>query len=153
MADPIVFRSTSPNFALPLLFTGQAQKEFVLNQSTLAIDALLQRGIEASQETPPAQAQDGECYRVTAQATGEWQGHEDAIAIRISGAWNYAPPAHGMAVFDRGQQQLLIFKSSWQAAATPTALQGGNVIDVEARAMLSELAEALKTYGLLPELD
>jgi len=151
MADPIVFSSSSPNFALPLLFTGQAQKEFILNQSTLAIDALLQRGVEASQEAPPAQVRDGECYRVVAPASGEWQGHDDAIAIRISGSWNFASPAHGMAVFDRAQQQLLIFKSSWEAAARPTALQGGSVIDVEARAMLTELAQALKIYGLLPE--
>lgn len=153
MANPITFPSTTANFALPLLFTGQAQKEFLLNQSTVTIDALLQRCVDASQNSPPDHAAQGQCYRVTPTAEAEWSGQEGKLAIRVADAWLFVAPLAGMMVFDRSAKQHLIFRSAWESAPDPAPLQGGSVVDLEARALLGEVVGALRTLGIFADQD
>lgn len=148
MALPISFPSTTSNFALPLIFTGQAQREFTLNQSLIIIDALLQGGVTASQSTPPASADEGECFRVTAPAANDWIGHEDKIAIRVGGAWHFAVPGKGLRLFDRATGKTIHHDAGWQTASAPAAPSGGSVIDAEAREQLSDLIEELRKIGI-----
>jgi len=44
MTDPITFDSTSPRFGLPLLFSGQVQKEVYLNEALSRLDGLTHCG-------------------------------------------------------------------------------------------------------------
>lgn len=150
MADPIFFPSTTVNFALPLLFSGQAQKEFTLNQALAAIDALLAGVVEASLDQPPIDPAEGECYRIAAQASGEWADHSDEIAARIGNGWHFVTPREGMEVFDRSLGIRMIFRGQWQSALAPAVPQGGAVIDTEARATLAQLVEVLQQMGTLP---
>ncbi|MEM9501975.1 MAG: DUF2793 domain-containing protein [Pseudomonadota bacterium] len=151
MTQSISFPSVTPNFSLPLLFAGQAQKEFFVNQSFALIDAMLRQGIAASMSAPPTSPNDGEAYRITTPAEGEWTGHEDEIAIRIAGAWSFIPAADGMLLFDRAAGQFILFRSGWRSAFNPGNLQGGDVVDLEARTAILELIEALRTIGILSE--
>ncbi len=41
MSDPVQFEGATPRFALPLLFAGQAQKEFFVNEALLRADMVL----------------------------------------------------------------------------------------------------------------
>lgn len=148
MADPIAFLSTSNLFGLPLLFAGQAQKEFTVNQAITMIDSLLAGVVKDSMASPPQSATDGECYRISAPATGEWTTHEDAIALRIAGSWQFVEPIEGMSIFDQGAGQRLHFGQSWTAASEPAPATGGSVIDVEARQALGSLIEALRNIGI-----
>jgi Protein of unknown function (DUF2793) len=149
MSDPIALASSTPALGLPLLFAGQAQKEFVVNEALCLLDALHARAVIASQPTPPASVADGDCYRVTATATGLWAGKEDRIAVRIAGAWQFVVPDAGMLLFDRNADAFVIFRSQWQPAVMVAAASGGTVIDVQARAVLTALITALKTMGVL----
>ncbi len=149
MAEPIAFPSTTANFSLPLLFAGQAQKEFVLNHSLQAIDALLQNSVGDSISSPPATVENGATYRVAENASGSWAGHDGDIAMAIGGAWVFVSPLDGMMIYDRAARRHLLYDGGWKSATAPAAPIGGAVIDIEARAMLSALIEALRGIGII----
>jgi hypothetical protein len=149
MSDPIAFPSATPVIGLPLLMAGQAQKEFFVNQALCLLDALHPRTVRASLAEPPAAPVDGESFRITAPAGGDWAGRENHIAVRIGGDWHFISPLEGMRLFDKGAGCLVLFRSEWQQCAAPAAPTGGAVIDVEARAAIAALTEALRTAGVL----
>ena len=149
MPDPITLPSSTPALGLPLLFAGQAQKEFFVNQALHVLDALNARAVSASQATPPVTVPEGACYRVTAPASGAWTGREGQIAIRIGGDWHFVPPAEGTVLFDRSTARKLVFRSQWEQAPAPALPTGGIVIDAQARAAISTVIDALRTLGVL----
>jgi len=150
VAQPLTFNATTETFALPLLFAGQAQKEFYINQALLLIDTLLQGCVDDSLTTPPASASDGETYRIETGATGHWQGRDGTIAISVGQSWHYVAPKDGMRIYDRTANQLLFFQSIWHMASVPAEPQGGTTIDAEARATLAQVVEAMRDVGILP---
>ncbi len=149
MANPIAFPTSTETFEFPILFAGQAQKEFFVNQSLYLLDALLRQCITASLDTPPEESVEGASFIVSAPATGDWEGREDHVAIRIGGAWHFVQPFDGMRLFDQNAGSVLIFLSGWIKAEAPPEPQGGTVIDVEARTAISELSQALRSLGIL----
>lgn len=149
MTQSISFPSTTPKLSLPLLFPGQAQKEVFLNQAFAMVDALLPRTVAASLNSPPANPAEGACYRVAQAAAGEWAGHDDSIAMRIGGAWQFVVPVEGLTLYDVEAGSVLVYNNQWLFAETPAAPQGGNVIDLEVRQSLADLFNALETLGIL----
>lgn len=147
MSDPLAFVSATPTLGLPMLIAGQAQKEFFVNQALSILDGLVTRTVIASQPAPPSDAAEGECYRVTAPAAQRWEGCEDHLAIRIGGDWHFIPPQDGMQVFDSNAAHILFFRSGWLAASPVAAPTGGSVVDLEARAAISQLIAALRDTG------
>ena len=150
MSNPIIFPSTSPRFGLPLLFAGQAQKEFSVNEAHALTDALLHCAIEGEAATPPVAPIDGTAWLIRAVAAGEWTGQEGSIACRQGGNWLYVTPRDGMRVLDRSTGQLRLYLGSWKITAVPTQPTGGSVVDSEARATILQLIGALRTAGVLP---
>lgn len=148
LTEPISFPSVTNTFELPLLFTGQAQKEFVLNQSLFLLDALLRQSVVASIPSPPSESADGESYIVGNPADGDWEGHDDQVAIRIGGAWRFVQPFEGMRLFDQSAGHTMIFASTWSKTVAPSDPQGGDVVDVQARAAIAELSQALRGAGV-----
>lgn len=151
MAEPISFPSTTKNAGLPLLFSGQSQKEFFLNQSLETIDALLSKAVEATLNDPPTSPNDGECYLIGSNPTANWASRKDEIAVRIAGSWHFVTPKEGMELYDRETKQTLIFRSQWIRPSTPPEPADGTVIDTEARAAIAQLINSLKSAGLLSE--
>lgn len=149
MPDAIAFPSSTPALGLPLLIAGQAQKEFFVNQALSVLDAICQHIVVASLAAPPASPAPGAGFRVTAPASGAWQGHDDAIALWIGGDWHFVAPRPGLQIFDAQAGHMLVFKSGWQHATAPTAPSGGNVVDVEVRASLAALIAALGEAGVV----
>lgn len=151
MAQAIAFPSQTANFELPLLFSGQVQKEFFLNQALATLDALLAGSIEETRAAPPTPAQEGLCFLVSPNADGDWLDHDDEIAVRVGDAWHFITPSEGMEVYDRTLGQKRVFKTQWELTSSPTPPQGGTVVDAEARAAISEILNSLRTLGILPE--
>ena len=114
------------------------------------MDALIVWSVEETRDTPPTTPQEGICYLVSLNATGEWQGHDDQIAARIGEAWHFVAPLEGMEVFDRTLGQKLFFKTRWEAAAAHQEPTGGAVVDNEARAAIGEILNTLQNLGILP---
>ncbi len=150
MSDPISFTNASARFALPFLFSGQAQKEVFVNEANARVDMLLHTAIEGEASAPPTAAQDGECWLVGAVATGAWTGHDGELAGRQSGNWLFALPRNGMTVLDQATGQIRRYADGWQAAIAVAPPTGGTVIDVQARTAITDLIAALVAGGILP---
>jgi len=150
MSDPVTFDATSPRLGLPMLFPGQAQKEFYINEAHALIDALLHPVVEGTLSTPPAQPSPGACWIIGSDPTAEWFGHEGKIACHQAGSWLFANPCDGMRIFDRSAGAEKRFNKGWQSAAAINPPAGGATVDSEARAAIGELIQALASFGLIP---
>lgn len=151
MPDPIIFDSTSPRFALPLLFAGQAQKEAFVNEAHALTDALLHLAIEGEAAAPPTTPVEGTNWLVAASPTGTWAGQEGKIACRQAGNWLFVAPRDGMRLLDKSSGQERRYAGGWLAPAAPAAPSGGSTIDGEARTAISALVAALRTAGVFPQ--
>lgn len=150
MSDPVAFDSTSARFALPFLFVGQAQKEDFVNEALAMIDGLLHAAIEEQRSSPPASPTDGLCWLIGSAATGDWAGHDGAIAMRQLGQWLFVAPRDGMQCLDKATGQMIRrIGGAWRTPAAPSAPSGGSVVDAEARSALAALVSALRQAGVL----
>ena len=150
MTQPIAFDAASARHAFPFLVAGQAQKEFFVNEALARIDALLHPVIEGEIAGPPASPEAGQCWLVAQAPSGDWAGREGQLAAWDAEQWTYCAPVAGMEVFDVSTGQRLLFKGSWQRASRPAEPNGGTVVDVEARAAISELLDLFATLAIIP---
>jgi hypothetical protein len=150
MTDPLSFQSESARHALPLLFTAQAQKEVVLNESLARIDALLHPSVEGRLAAPPPAPEEGQCWLVDSPATGHWLGHEGEIASFVSGSWLFQLPRAGMRCWSIDEGRWLRFEGGWIAPNRPNLPQGGTTVDAESRAAIAALINALTLAGIFP---
>lgn len=150
MSDPITYTTATPRFGLPLLFAGQAQKEFYVNEAHALTDALLQAACEGEAAVPPATPAEGESWLVAPGAGGDWTGQEGKLAAFQSGTWLFVSPSDGMRVFDRGTGQILLYNGGWLRPSAPAEPSGGATVDIEARAAIASLIAALGEAGVFP---
>jgi hypothetical protein len=144
----------TPRFALPYLFTSQAQKELTHNEALVAIDTLLHPVIEGVMNTPIPSlnaADAGKCWRVGSAPTGLWLNHSGQIASWTGDGWRYVIPSDGMQVFNQANGAFSIYRSStWSEAIAITDPINGNNVDVEARAAISSILTFLRENALIP---
>ena len=150
MTDPISFSTASPRFALPLLFAGQAQKEFFVNEAFARTDMLLHAAIKGEADTPPANPQPGDCWLVGDGATGAWSSRSGHLAGFAAGNWLFAAPRNGVCVYDEAAGQLRRYVDGWQAAEAVIPASGGATVDAEARTAIAGIIAALVAGGILP---
>jgi hypothetical protein len=129
MSDPITFASVSPRLGLPLLFSGQSQKEFFVNEAHALVDALLHAAIEGEADTPPSAPAEGESWLVGETPGGAWADHAGKLASYQAGGWIFASPRDGLCVLDRATGQSICFRDGWQRPATPAEPTGGATVD------------------------
>lgn len=149
MTDPLTFDSATPRYSLPLLFSGQAQKEITVNEALVLADALLHCAIEGMTDDPPASPVDGTAWLVGPSPTGDWAGQAGQIACRQLGNWLFVAPRDGLKVLDRSTDQEIRYSGAWLAPVAPSAPTGGTTVDAEARAALSDLLDRLAEAGVL----
>lgn len=148
MPDPMTFDSTSPRYALPLLFAGQAQKEAFVNEAHALTDALLHCAIEGQAAAPPVTPVEGTNWLVGTAPAGAWTGQAGKIACRQSGNWLFVAPRDGMRLLDKASGQERRYAGGWLAPFAPVAPSGGSIVDTEARAAIAALIAALRTAGV-----
>ena len=90
----------SAKLALPYLQASQAQKHVTHNEALRTLDALVQASVVSKDvTTPPSLPVDGEAYVVPAGASGDWFGHEGALAVWQENAWAFHAPNEGWTVW------------------------------------------------------
>lgn len=149
MNGPFEFQDSTKKLSLPFLFAGQSQKEFFVNHALSIIDAAVAKVVVATRATPPADAVEGDVFRVSTGAD-DWAGKDDMLAVSIAGAWHFYEPSHGSLIFDQSANQFMLFSGTWIASSAINEPQGGGVIDVEARSAIAQVIQSLQALRLLP---
>jgi len=90
----------TPNLQLPEWQQSQLQPHVTVNTALRIIDCLAQLIIiDRDLTTPPGSPNEGDCYIPAATATGDWEGHEDDVAMYIGGAWVFRTPLIGWKAY------------------------------------------------------
>ncbi|MEM8825882.1 MAG: DUF2793 domain-containing protein, partial [Pseudomonadota bacterium] len=107
---------------LPLLASGQAQKEVTHNEALTRLDRWTHPRVESRRETtPPASPDAGAAWIVAADATGDWAGRDGDIA-EWDGVWRYFQPPAGLLLWVADENVLLLRTGSgWSDDGLPVA--------------------------------
>ena len=151
MSDPIAFAASTGRYKLPLLFAGQTQKEFFVNEAHALADALLHPAVEGVSGDPPATPTEGESWLVGLAPSGAWTDRAGCLASYQAGAWAFAEPRDGLQALDRSTGQVILYRGGWLRPEAPPAPAGGATVDAEARAAIVALVAALVAGGVLVE--
>ncbi|MEP7350531.1 MAG: DUF2793 domain-containing protein [Sphingorhabdus sp.] len=138
--------------SLPYIAVSQALKEITHNEALLRIDALLHPVIESALSVPPVVvlADAGKCWLVTQDATGEWQGEDNKIAIWTGGSWRFQAATPGMRIRNRQNGTDISWSGTiWVSAPAIGDPLSGTIIDVEARAAITALLSHFRMIGEL----
>jgi Protein of unknown function (DUF2793) len=157
-------------YGLPMLASGQAQKEITHNEALLLLDALAHPLIESrTLAAPPSSLQPGQIWLVAAAPTGEWLNRVNQLAVWTGGGWRYIVPKAGMMAWSKADgvflhyngtiwivgswpvQQLTVLGQkvvSTRQAAIPDPI-GGATIDAQARAVTINILNAMRAHGLV----
>ncbi len=111
---------TTVNLEMPYILPSQAQKHVTHNEALQRLDAIVQLTLSAMLATPPASAGEGECFAITAPASGDWSGRDGRIAMWQDGAWLYLAPRTGWRAWDAQARTLLVHDGEdWGPAPLP----------------------------------
>ncbi|MFM2371126.1 MAG: hypothetical protein RIS85_848 [Pseudomonadota bacterium] len=149
MPDSLAYSTSTPRNGLPLLFTGQSQKEATVNEALLTIDLLLGAAIESVVSVPPPTPIAGRMWIIGNGATEAFSGRDNYIAAWTEGGWRFLQPYVGLRIHDRAAAAQRIFDGTWKLALAPTAPNGGATVDSEARASIVAILQALKTACII----
>jgi hypothetical protein len=154
-------------YALPLLQSGQAQKEVTHNGAIAQIDALLHLAVESRTLAAPPAADAAATWIVAAGASGAWAGRDGQLAVLDDSDWSFIVPRDGCVAFVKAEGVFVysaggMWHDRWPVAALSidgrATLAGaiaavpplaGVTVDAEARATLDQLIAALQSLGLL----
>lgn len=161
---------TTARLALPLLDSGQAQKEVTHNEALARIDIALQASvIGTGLVVPPAGPAEGQAWIVGDALTGDWAGHTHAVAGWTAGGWRFIAPADGMAVWSIADALVARFVGgAWVMGSVPARQvviggvpvlgsrrppiadpSGGAAVDAEARDAIGAILDAMRRHGLI----
>ncbi len=148
-------------YALPLLATGQAQKEFTHNEALLLIDNLMHIVVEGVANDPidatPTLLSDtdnhnDQAWLIGDTPIGDWEQKSNQIAIWTSGGWRYVIPNDSMQLFNLEIGARMVFRNGvWEYGYTVMFPLEGDVIDSQARESIQSIINILQLFGLSKE--
>lgn len=156
-------------FNMPLLASGQAQKEVTHNEALALVDVLTSAVVESMLSTPPTDPNAGQGWIIGTAPTGSWSGREGSLAFWTGGGWRFIVPPEGMKVWMRvAELEARRAATQWElgiVSANEVWLEGvkvvgpqlpaiadpatGTVIDAEARAVIGSILERMRSHGLI----
>jgi hypothetical protein len=155
---------------LPLLQSGQAQKEVTHNEALALLDlAVDARVLAAGINDPPVNPAPGDCWIIGPAPTGDWSGMADHLAGWTADGWCFVAPLDGMLTWVADSDlpgrftaagwmigelrgSTLLIDGTQVVAAQAAAIAdpaGGTVVDSEARDVLGEILAMLRVHGLI----
>lgn len=160
----------SARIGMPLLSSGQAQKDVTHNEALTLLDFVVHGSVAGGPlDVPPQDPETGCSYLCGLAPEGAWRGYPRYLANWTAGGWRFVAPFDGLQFVDRTAGGNWRFRGGeWtygivdaaevrvngnrvvgpQQAPIPNP-NGGAVIDTEARNALVSVLSALRSHGLL----
>lgn len=126
----------SPRIELPYLQPAQAQKHVTHNEALRLLDTLVQASVVSMDlSAPPSLPADGDVYVVASGATGDWFGHEGALAVWSENAWAFHAPNEGWTVWVSDRDTLWSHDgTAWVETAPPENWQNQPMLGINTTA-------------------
>jgi hypothetical protein len=161
---------TTDRLDLPLIASGQAQKEMTHNEALAALDIAVQPVVEAmGVDVPPSSPAPGQCWIVGAAPEGAWTGRAQALAGWTASGWRFLAPRAGWTAWVAANELAARYDGTAWSEGVLTAARieiggtqivatqqdaiespvGGSIVDSEARAALLAVLNALRAHGLI----
>ena len=89
------------------------------------LDAIVQLAVdETGVSEPPVTPMEGSRFIVGPDASDEWEGKENQIAVRVDGAWMFFVPGSGWLAWDKTRELLVVYSdANWvDVSAAPESL-------------------------------
>lgn len=140
--------TTTPRIGAPELEASQAIPETTVNEQVRFLEQGAAHFIFKDRDlaAPPGSPADGDCYLVASAATGDWAGHDDEIAFRLSTAWNFIVPVEGFTAWVNDEDQFIVYDgASW---SNITGSGGGALLAANNLSDLDDPAIARANLGL-----
>lgn len=107
---------------LPYILPSQAQKHVTHNEALQRLDAIVQLVIRATVAAPPENAAEGDCFLLSADATGDWAGKGGRLAFRQDGAWLSITPQPGWAAWFAAESRYRVLQDgNWRDMPLPAS--------------------------------
>ena len=116
----------TPNFSLPLIEAGQAQKHVTHNEALRLLDDVVQLAVVAVSVDPPISPTNGERHIVGAGASGEFAGRENEIAAFQDGGWAFLSPRPGWRAWQIDEAELRVWTGSAWSEISSSGRGGGS---------------------------
>lgn len=121
---------TTARLALPLIATGQAQKELAHSEGMIRLDALVQPVVQqVGLNTPPGSPTDGQAWIVGPSPTGAWAAQANNLAQRAGGAWRFYTRFDGLSVWDNTTDAVWHWNGTAWAVLVPRIIDASAVYD------------------------
>lgn len=127
----------SPVLALPYIQPAQAQKHVTHNEALRTLDCIVQLSVVSrAVATPPSTPATGTRYIVGAAASGDWAGHENAIALFDGMIWSFVPAVTGWQAYVTDEAAMAVYDGTGWTLTTDgiTALQNMTAVGVNTTA-------------------
>lgn len=91
--------NVTPNLGLRLLKYNQVQKEVIVNEALVVIDALLGRVVLKTIGAIEEAEKDGSLYVIGENSEAEWKKYSKGTLIFYSNGWRYIVPKKGWTLW------------------------------------------------------
>ncbi|MCC1494746.1 DUF2793 domain-containing protein [Cognatishimia sp. F0-27] len=101
----------SPILSMPFILPSQAQKHVTHNEALRILDLAVQLSVaDADRTEPPASPAEGARHIVASPATGEWAGHEGALAqFSASEGWVFTTTLPGWRAWNAAEARMIVW--------------------------------------------
>jgi hypothetical protein len=160
----------SDRLKLPLLASGQAQKELTHNEALTLIDFAIQPVVASIAPAQiPVSPAPGQCWIAGGNATGAWAGHSHHLCCWTEGGWRFVASFPGFTIWSVADAMFAKFNGSTWEKGQINAKQlsingvpvlgsqrpaisdasGGTNVDAECRLAVAAVLDVLRQHGLI----
>ncbi len=126
----------STHLSLPYIAASQAQKHITHNEALKTLDNIVHLSVESQNlTTPPNSPIDGARFIIGENATGQWAGKDNKIAVWQDNGWIFYTQKTGWRIWVEASDKLVVWDGSkWLNISGPDTMNPTPLVGINATA-------------------